>query len=184
MTERTRDPQATNSNHEAIDLTDLHASQSTQALRAEITQAANTDLASASIQSISVVRLSPRPERRKLTSPSLAASEGPEQSQEQKKAAHPRPRADARFGVLKNPFYKYEGNILERCITLLANLLKVIEISLLKSFKPQPPPAPQKVTVVKPKRRGPDGREIEEELAQERDDTREREPSPLNQVRE
>lgn len=163
MTERTRGSQLTGSNQEAIDLNDLHASKASEAIRSESSQSANTDLASASIQSISVVRLSARPEKRKITTPSLSASEEPSKAHEQKRASTPRHRQNERLGILKNPYYKYEGNILERCISLVANLMKVLEVALLKGFKPQPLPTPPNVTIVKPKRRGPDGREIEEE---------------------
>jgi hypothetical protein len=169
MTDRTRDAQLTNSNQEAIDLNELHASKATQALRSEVSQVANTDLASASIQSISVVRLSARPEKRKLTAPLLAPTDELSQTTEPQKNTSTRPRANKTIGVLKNPYYKYEGNVLERCITLFANLLKVIEHALLKSFKPQLPVPPPSPVVVKTKRRGPDGREIDEETEATRD---------------
>lgn len=163
MTERTRGSQVTGSNQEVIDLNELHASKVTDAIRSEMTRPENTDLASASIQSISVVRLSSRPEKRKVIAPPLTTSEETSPSKESRQATASRPRRDEKFGILKNPFYKYEGNVLERCITLLANLLKALEFALLRTFKSQPPPTPSKINVVKPKRRGPDGREIDEE---------------------
>jgi hypothetical protein len=82
--------------------------------------------------------------------------------------------------VLKNPYYKYEGNIFERCISLLANLLKVIEHALLNSFKPQNRPLPPSAVVVKTKKRGPDGREIEEE--QENAKQKEGNPSKISEA--
>jgi hypothetical protein len=163
MTDRTRGSQLTGSQPEAIDLNDLHASKPDDLLKPSSSQAANTDLASASIQSISVVRLSTRPEKRKVASPTLSPTEERATSPDQKRPSTSRPRKGVTPGVLKNPFYKYEGNIFERFITLVANLLKVIEHALLNSFKPQPRPLPTSTVVVKTKRRGPDGREIDEE---------------------
>lgn len=163
MTERTRGSQLTGSPPEAIDLNELHASKVSDASLSSETHPANTDLASASIQSISVVRLSTRPERRKVASPTLSLNGDATVSTETKSAAPSRPRRGATFGVLKNPYYKYEGNPFERLISLVANILKVIEHSLLKSFKPQTPPTPPSTVVIKTKRRGPDGREIDEE---------------------
>jgi hypothetical protein len=163
MTERTRGSQLTGSPPEAIDLNELHASKVRDTSLSSETRPANTDLASASIQSISVVRLSARPERRKVASPTLSLNGEPTVSTETKSPAPSRQRRGATFGVLKNPYYKYEGNPFERLISLVANLLKVIEHSLLKSFKPQTPPTPPTTIVVKTKRRGPDGQEIDED---------------------
>lgn len=174
MTERTRGSQLTGSHPEAIDLNELHASKSMDP------SSANTDLANASIQSISVVRLSSRPERRKIASPTLSQNEEPMMAPDRKAPTTSRPHKGINFGVLKNPYYKYEGNVVERFISLVANLLKVIEHSLLRSFKPKNPPPPPPTVVVKPKRRGPDGREIEDE----KEVTPKRPSDPLEPIRE
>ncbi len=163
MTERTRGSQLTGSSPEAIDLNELHASKVTDIALSAEAKPENTDLASASIQSISVVRLSARPERRKISSPTLSQNGEATVSTEPKNTTPSRPRRGATFGVLKNPYYKYEGNVFERLISLVANILKVLEHALLRTFKPKAPPTPPSTVVVKPKKRGPDGRDIDED---------------------
>jgi hypothetical protein len=67
------------------------------------------------------------------------------------------------FGILKNPYFPYKGNLLERFVTLLANVLKYLERSLLAAHRPQAPlPQPQKPAGVA-KKRDTAGREREDE---------------------
>ena len=163
MTERTRGSQTSGSPQEAIDLNELHASKTQETLRASALDAANTDLASASIQSISVVRLSTRPEKRNLSNRSSAPNAETSQLREPKKLKRLTPRSKQRHGIFKHPYFPYEGDPLTRRITLLANILKVLELSILNAFKPAPPQTPPKTLVRKEKKRDENGREIEED---------------------
>ena len=124
---------------------------------------ANTDLASASIQSISVVRLSARPEKRKLTN--LASSPSAESSplQEPRIIRKATPRSNQKHGVFKNPYFPYEGGPLGRLISLLANLMKVVELAIFNTPQQTAPAFPTKSAVVKRKKRDANGREIDEE---------------------
>lgn len=163
MTDRTRGPHTSGSPQEAIDLNELHASKTQEALRTEVLEPSNTDLSSASIQSISVVRLSARPEKRKHAGPLRPTSTEGELQKEANASKKPLQGKGQPHGLLKNPYFPYQGNLLERFVTFIANFLKVAELSILKSLRPTPPPAPPRVVIAKPKRRGPDGRELEED---------------------
>lgn len=163
MSERTRGSHTTGLHHEANDLTELHASKAQESLRHTVAEPANTDLSSASIQSISVVRLSARPEKRKIaaitapTAPELEPTTEPHQRQRST------PSRGQGHGILKNPYFPYQGGPLERFITLLANLLKYLERSLLASLRPQAPQPPLQKTTIKTKKRDASGREIDED---------------------
>jgi hypothetical protein len=92
-----------------------------------------SDLTIASISSSDVLRATPRTEMRKDIS-SLAAST--ETSVERHKG---RSRAKSgtetkESGVFTNPHWEYRGNIVSKFVTLLANILKVIERLILKLF--------------------------------------------------
>ena len=158
MTERTRGSQPNGSPQEAIDLTELHASKTQEQLRASAFDSSHTDLASASIPSSSVVRLSARPEKRKLTNLSSENSS----SQEPKVLNNPVTRSSQKHGVFKNPYFPYEGGPLGRLISLIANLLKVVELSIFTTPQRVTPP-PTKMGTGKAKRRDASGREINEE---------------------
>ena len=161
MSERTRGSHTSGTHHEALDLTDLHASKSQESLRNDVTDAANTDLSSASIQSISVVRLSARPEKRKISSINVPTVPDLDETREQKQPIRPHQTRGEKHGILKNPYFPYQGGPLERFITLLANLLKHLERSLLSSLRPQAPHTPQ--AIIKTKRKDASGRELDEE---------------------
>ena len=163
MSERNRSSHTTGTHQEAHDLTELHAARTQESPRQEITDAANTDLASASIQSISVVRLSARPEKRKVSSLNVPTDTDLEQTSGQKRESRPQAPRGLANGILKNPYFPYQGGPLERLITLLANVLKHFERSIIASLRPQSPqPLPQKITV-KTKRKDATGRDIEED---------------------
>lgn len=162
MSERTRSSHPSGTHHEALDLTNLHASKTQESLRHETTETANTDLSSASIQSISVVRLSARPEKRKLSSLNVPTVHDLEDSRVDKQPARPHHTRRENHGILKNPYFPYQGGPLERLITLVANLLKHLERSLLASLQPQAPQPPQVIT--KTKRKDALGRDIDEEV--------------------
>jgi hypothetical protein len=163
MSERNRSSHTTGTHQEAHDLTELHAARTQESLRQEITDAANTDLASASIQSISVVRLSARPEKRKVSSLNVPTDTDLEPTSGQKRESRPQAPRGLSNGILKNPYFPYQGGPLERLITLLANVLKHFERSIIASLRPQSPQPPPQRIIVKTKRKDATGREIEED---------------------
>lgn len=160
MSERTRGSHPSGTHQEALDLTNLHASKSQESLRNTISDASNTDLSSASIQSISVVRLSARPEKRKISPITVPTVPELDDTREQKQSGRPHPTRGQNHGILKNPYFPYQGGLVERFITLLANVLKHLERSLLASLRPQAPHPPQ--AIIKTKRKDASGREIDE----------------------
>jgi hypothetical protein len=167
MTERTRGLQPSGSPQEAIDLNELHASKTQEHLRASVVDPVHTDLSSASIQSMSVVRLSARPAMRKITSHS------PEPRSDQKPRKQPILRSHQKYGVFKNPYFPYEGGPLGRLISLLANLIKVGELAIFNTPRHTPPPSHAvQSRVVKAKKRDASGRELEEE-EEEKEELRE-----------
>lgn len=88
-----------------------------------MTQPANqSDLATASISSKDIMRVSQRVEPRKNLNTSRQ-----EQSPSPTRAGHRRGNAPRPEGILNNPTYRYGGDLLTRFITLLANILKFIE---------------------------------------------------------
>lgn len=164
MSERTRGSSTHGAQHEVHDLTDLHASKTQEALRNAASGAANTDLSSASIQSISVVRLSARPEKRNLSSLTVPTAAELEPTTEHRPKQSGVVKKGQTLGILKNPYFPYKGNILERFITLLANILKYLERSLLASLRPQPPQVRPPTSTTRAKKRDAAGREIDEDV--------------------
>ncbi len=162
MSERTRSSHITGTPHEVNDLAELHTSKTQEAFRGAIHEAADTDLSNASIQSISVVRLSARPEKRKLSSLGIPVPSETEPKHDRTRDTRTDTRRRDRYGILTNPYYPYKGDPLTRLITLLANIVKSLESHLLAALQPQAPISRQPPVVIKTKKRGPDGREIEE----------------------
>ena len=163
MSERNRGSITNGTHHEGHDLADLHASRTSEALRHAPTEPSNTDLSSASIQSISVVRLSARPEKRKLSSLNVPTPPELEPAAEHPPRQRSEPKRAESHGILKNPYFPYKGNLLERFITLLANILKYLERSLLTAQRPLvPQPQPQKPARMA-KKRDTAGREVADE---------------------
>lgn len=163
MTERTRGSQPSGSPQEAIDLNELHASKTHEQLRADVFASTNTDLASASIQSINVVRLSARPEKRKLTHLSPGTSLDPFEQHEPKTGTKPTVRSNHKHGIFKNPYFPYEGGPLGRLISLIANLMKVVELAVFNPGKQAALTPPTPSVTLKRKKRDAHGREIDEE---------------------
>jgi hypothetical protein len=162
MSERTRSSHITGTPHEVNDLAEFHASKTQEAFREAIHEAANTDLSNASIQSINVVRLSARPEKRALSSLGIPAPSEMEPKHDRTRGTRTDTRRRDRYGILTNPYYPYKGDPLTRLITLLANIVKSLESHLLAALQPQAPIPGQPQVVIKTKKRGSDGREIEE----------------------
>lgn len=92
------------------------------------TSSANLDLANLSIETSSVVRLSPRPEKRSTATERLQTQTATKSTA----TAEARKTPPKRFGIFKNPCYKYEGGPLGILISFLANILKVLEQLLLR----------------------------------------------------
>ncbi|MEN9845512.1 MAG: hypothetical protein RIS36_659 [Pseudomonadota bacterium] len=161
MSERTRSSQPSGAHHEALDLPDPHALNAKGSLRQETTESANTDLTSASIQSISVVRLTAQPGKRKLSSLNLSTVPALDETREDNPKVRPQHSRRENHGILKNPYFSYRGGPLERFITLVANLLKYLERSLLASLQPQAPQPPHVITPMK--RKDALGREVNED---------------------
>lgn len=162
MSERTRSSHSNGTQHEANDLAELHTSKTHAALRETMNEASNTDLSSASIQSINVVRLSARPEQRKLSSRGGAVPADIEPKKDSLGGTRAATGRDNRYGVLTNPYYPYKGDPLTRLITLLANIVKSLESHLLAALERQPPSPRLPQALIKTKKRRSDGREIEE----------------------
>ncbi|MEY4669194.1 MAG: hypothetical protein RL518_1893 [Pseudomonadota bacterium] len=165
MSERTRGSHVSGSRPEAHDLTELHASKTADPVSPTSSEPANTDLASASIQSINVVRLSSRPEKRPLSSLNLATSTDVAHTTEQKIEQRPTSKRGEKHGILNNPYFPYKGGPLERFITLLANLVRYLEKSLLAALQDRPSPVPVQKPVIKTKKKGVNGEDVEDEDA-------------------
>lgn len=138
MSDRTRNLQTTP--QEANDLSNLR----TVAPDKEPPHS-NTDLSTASIQSIPVARLSRRSETRSLSSLIPSPTISTLRDQIGKDSPGRRAVSSKPNGILTNPYYKYEGGPLGRLIAFLANILKAIETTLLGRRKPAPA-RPPKVT--------------------------------------
>lgn len=151
MSDRTRNPQTTPQNtSQAIDLTELHASV-TAGLKTEITTTSqNTDLTTASIPSANVVRLSAKPEKRPLSHLSVGAHTTTEP--ETKVAPRKGAPSNRPNGIITNPYYRYEGGLLDKLITFLANVLKFLERALLRALAPQRPAVPQQKVSARPEK--------------------------------
>ena len=146
MSDRTRNPQSSSLHApQAIDLTELHASVTAGLKRETTPKPENTDLAAASIPSANVVRLSVKPEKRDLSHVSLGATTNPETT------TRPTPRKGAPSnrpnGIITNPYYRYEGGLLDKLITFFANVLKFLERALLRALSPAKPITPQRTVV-------------------------------------
>lgn len=143
MSDRTRNPQTSPQNSsQAIDLTELHASVTAGLRNAPPATPENTDLATASIASANVVRLSAKIEKRDLTQLSM----GTTTSNETTTQATPRKGAPSHrpHGIITNPYYRYEGGLLDKLIAFLANILKFLERTLLRALAPAKPATPQR----------------------------------------
>ncbi len=146
MNDRTRNLQAPPS--EVKDLSDLRASLPQKSSLDQVPT--NTDLASASIQSIPVARLSARPERRTLSSLTPTPTFAALREHATKENTKSRGAASKPNGIFKNPYFRYKGGPLGRIVAFIANVLKAIEQALFRRLKPPPlrpsvNPVPQKV---------------------------------------
>lgn len=135
------------------------------------TAALETDLSQASIAVSGVPRVSAKSDKRILrpgpaNSPDLSPSPEHEKGQQQEAGA----KRQANSGILINPHYGYHGNLLERFVTLIANVLKVLErilLRLLGGGDPGPAPA-QKAQPIAPPSTEPSA-DIEKSRREERE---------------
>jgi len=142
MSDRTRSPHHNTPSKEAIDLTELRASNTQSALREEARPSTTTDLTQATIPPTSIARLSAKPEKRaRLTPLSTASNIRPPTEREREAAPRSKNTSPQRPGVFRNPHYRYHGGPLGRLLTFFANILKALEASLLATLKPSPPRA-------------------------------------------
>jgi hypothetical protein len=136
---------------EVTDLSELSALKKETALTPDQLAPANdSDLSSASISASDVMRVSSRSGRRVIqTTPS-----GPDKSTVS--LTNSRSRADiskspesGRMGLFKNPFYRYDGGIMNKLMAFIGNILKMIErfiLRLLGMRDAAPVPCQQKNT--------------------------------------
>ena len=143
---------------------DLDSLRATKDLGSE-TQAVNTDLSQVSIPSSGVERLSPRSDNRILRSGSGIVSSAT--ASKEPKVGSPG-KSGEKHGILKNPFFPYQGDLLDRFVTLLANICKVIEqfiLKLLGAGEIDTPTPVRKQALLKEPSEAPDAeREKREEL--------------------
>jgi|GEM_PF-1890196 len=135
---------------EVTDLSQLSASKKTALTPDQLAPANEADLSSASISASDVMRVSSRSERRATqTIPS-----GPDKSTVT--LTNSRSRADTskspengKMGLFKNPFYRYDGGIMNKLMAFIGNILKMIErfiLRLLGMRDAAPVPGQQKNT--------------------------------------
>lgn len=108
----------------------LRASRELGTSNAAVDQGATleTDLSLASIPVTDVPRISAKSDKRILrpaTGPGPMLATGADTAQEQESKSAPK-QAPA-SGILKNPHFAYQGDLLERFVTLIANVMKVLE---------------------------------------------------------
>ena len=108
------------------------------------------DLSQSSIPSSGINRVDSRPDRRIIKHGTDSA---PVPGTERMSPASGKAPERTASGVFSNPFYPYQGNIIDRFVALIANICKVLERLLLKLLTggdvTLPSPQPQK-TIAKP----------------------------------
>lgn len=141
MSERALDKNQEASAAGQFDLTDLHASKDLH-ITEDRHVANTTDLSSASISATNIVRATPKADPRHDPFHASSASRSSQASERQPA----RSTSATNPGIFKNPTYRYSGNIIQRIITFVANILKVLERLLLRLLgardlnSPTPPP--------------------------------------------
>lgn len=135
MNDRVRNPQAPPT--EVNDLSDLRASMLEKSHRAP--PATNTDLSTASIQSIPVARLTARAERRALSSLTPTPTFAALREQASKEGSKSKGATSKPNGIFKNPYFRYKGGPIARLVAFIANVLKALEQALFRRPKPMQP---------------------------------------------
>jgi len=158
---------------ESADLSMLSATKDLHELSDKIP--ANTaDLASASISPAEVMRSSSRTDIRKAVQDKVPAhSASVELTNSRSRAQNSSSANSQKPGVFKNPFYRYDGGLINKILSLIANILKVLErffLRLLGARDKIEPQQRQQSTPTKPE----DGALASKEEQLERDKRKER----------
>jgi hypothetical protein len=133
---------------EGSDLSDLCASKETTLKPGEFAPANEADLSIASIPPSDVMRVSQRPEVRRTIGESLEPTKNPETGDPITKSpistssvtlTNSRSRSESsksaengKMGLFKNPFYRYDGGLMNKLMAFIGNILKLIERFILR----------------------------------------------------
>lgn len=138
---------------EGSDLSDLCASKETTLKPGEFAPANEADLSIASIPPSDVMRVSQRPEVRRTIGESLEPTKKPETgdpltgnsiskspiSKSSVTLTNSRSRSESsksaengKMGLFKNPFYRYDGGLMNKLMAFIGNILKLIERFILR----------------------------------------------------
>jgi hypothetical protein len=119
---------------EVPDLSELSASKKTALTPDQLAPANEADLTSASISASDVMRVSQRTDMRR-TAKEISVS--PDKSavtlsNSRSRADTSKSHENGRMGLFKNPFYRYDGGIMNKLMAFIGNILKMIERFILK----------------------------------------------------
>ena len=133
---------------EVIDLSELSAVKNPDLSPGELTPANNQDLTDLSISDPSVTRVPHTPIARGVRSRSNGADVGTVTlSNSRSRTGASKSPESGKIGVFKNPFYRYDGGLMNKLIAFIGNILKLIERFILRLFGMRdagPLPAQQK----------------------------------------
>ena len=139
MSERTLHNQPSAAKPSLEDLRVSHGRDSTPANSPDPKTSTPLDLTQVSMETREMIRLSARHQRRTV---STAPAQAPTPSKE---TAQNKATPVKRFGVFKNPKYRYEGGPLGMLISFVANILKALEQLVFRTREISPRPQPQTV---------------------------------------
>lgn len=127
---------------EVSELNDLRASKDLgfKSANSDLANSTNTDLSQISIAAAGVERLSQRPDKRIIRPGANSATSNEAVSQG---ASRQRKAPSAEVGVFKNPYYPYQGSIIDRFVALVANIFKALEKLILKLLGGADAPLPR-----------------------------------------
>lgn len=106
-------------------------------------RSADTDLSQVSIPSSGIPRVSAKTDKRIIRTPNLTASNEVDTDKSREASRKEAGEAAATGGILKNPHYAYQGNLIERFVTFVANILKTLERILLRFLSGEDAPLPK-----------------------------------------
>jgi len=102
-----------------------------------------TDLSQVSIASSGIPRVSAKTDKRIIRTPNLTPSNEIDREVGKERLQKDSLSHSGTTGILNNPHYSYQGNLLERFITFLANIMKMLEQLLLRFLGGGDAPLPQ-----------------------------------------
>jgi hypothetical protein len=112
---------------EAGDLSDLAASKNLRE-GISIAPANSTDLATASISSADVMRVSQRSDIRRAVQDRITPQQATvELTNGRSRSTLSKSSDTTAVGIFKNPFYRYDGGLLNKVLALIGNILKALE---------------------------------------------------------